>query len=70
MKEEKKIVHRATKDCIYSDGQHQKKIFKVGERLPDDWETGHNGFKHFAPEDGLTSGQRKMEAEAAKYAKT
>ena len=68
MEKAKKIIYRAKVACLYSDGQHKKRMFSLGEKLPDDWETGHEGFKHFAKEDGLTSGQRKMQAEAAKYA--
>lgn len=65
---EKKAIFRATKDCLYSDGANKLRFFKVGEKLPDSWKTGCEGFKHFAPDDGLMSWQRKMNTRAAKYA--
>ncbi|MBA7532123.1 hypothetical protein ES705_24349 [subsurface metagenome] len=63
----KKPVFRAVRDCLYSaGGQHVLRLFKAGEKLPLDWETGHEGFKHFRAEDNIMSRERKLKEKEAK----
>jgi len=62
----KKPVFRAVRACHYSDGAHSVRLFKAGEKLPDDWETAHEGFKHFRAEDNVMSQERKLKEQEAK----
>ncbi len=57
----------AIRDCHYSDFVHKVRLFKAGEALPSDWETGHEGFKHFRAEDNIMSTERKLKEQASKY---